>query len=56
MKDHLAFLAVKTLTDEAAPEEFADDVLAELKTLMQQIMKLMKQLLPEDEVAQVVAT
>jgi hypothetical protein len=35
-------------------EEFVDDVLAELKVPMQQFMKLMKQLLPDDQVAQVV--
>jgi hypothetical protein len=35
-------------------EEFVDDILAELKVPTQQTMKLMRQLLPDDEVAQVV--
>jgi hypothetical protein len=35
-------------------EEFVDDVLLELKVPIQQTMKLMRQLLPDDEVAQVV--
>jgi hypothetical protein len=35
-------------------EEFGDDILLELKPIMQQIMKLMKQFLPDADVAQVV--
>jgi hypothetical protein len=35
-------------------EEFTDDILLELKPLMQQIMKLMKQFLPDADVAAVV--
>jgi hypothetical protein len=35
-------------------EEFVDDILAELKVPTQQTMKLLRQLMPDDEVAQVV--
>lgn len=57
VKEHFAIFGLGAeFTDlmKLRREEFVDDMLAELKPVKRQIMQLMRQLLPDDEVAQVV--
>lgn len=54
IRDHFGIFGSDPDLMKLRREEFTDDILAELKTVMQQVMKLMKQFIPDADVAEVV--
>lgn len=55
VKQHFAIFGIEDIDlMKLRREEFVDDILAEFKPITQQIMKLMRQLIPDAEAAQVV--